>query len=526
MIGARRGRDTAISFNGEIYNFKALRAERLANDEIFDGRSDSEVLLRGLDSEGPAFLQRADGMYGLGYWDGEQLLLARDRFGEKPLYYRLSKGWIAFASELSALHATPDFDDRISVDKIALYCAFHCIPSPYSIYDAISKVPPGASITLSFRNGKVHADTRQTRRFLHAPEPPLALPTPLAERAEGLEALLADAVASRMTGDAPLGVFLSAGVDSAIVAALMARRLDYPACAYSIGLESHPDSEHFAAHDLASLLGLTHQTRMIKAADVAMLERLAADFDEPNGDSSCVLTALLSETVAERGKVVLSGDGADELFAGYSRYQRVDDGVSPGRAYLDDFLVFHGPELERLFGRVPSVCAERIDAIRSLIDTPGDPLVRRLRRVDADEYLCGPVLAKVDRASMRSGVEVRAPFLAPAVTAFAESLTEEECLGRGGKALLKAVADRILPPGWCDRPKRGFGVPMDRWARTYLDQAARTLLLSENCRLAEWIQPERLRSTLSNGATPLSSPRLWTIFALEAWLRAHPGRCA
>ncbi len=521
--------ETAITFNGELYNFQELRRFLERRGAAFESRSDTEVFLRGLDTEGTSFFERVDAMYALGYWSGDTLVLARDSFGEKPLYYLHQGGMIAFASELHALYEVPGFSDRVSPDIVALYCAVHHVPAPYTIYDSIKKLPPGSRLEAGreVARGKSLCIERP-HRFLANGGGLSATGVSRSARVDALEEVVVEAVRSRMTGDVALGAFLSAGVDSGTVVAIMARRCGYPVMTYSIGFEDHPDSEHRRSRELAAWLGLEHENRMLRPDDVAIGHEIARDLDEPNGDSSCLVTALLSERVSRRLKVILSGDGGDELFGGYTRYVdawRRNGGArihSEADDYLDGFLAFSPRELPSLFGPPSGRCRRILAGMREEVGNPDNCLVVNMRRLDADNYLPGAVLAKVDRMSMRHGVEVRAPFLAKSVAAFAETLSAEECVGRGGKGLLKDLADRHLPEGWVERRKQGFGLPMDAWARPFLYGECTRLFTASDCRLAEWIQPERLRAFIAGNGGGASIAQLWTLFILESWLRSHP----
>lgn len=524
LEGARADVSTALSFNGEIYNFEALKAREPLCRRRFATSGDSEVLLAGLDARGLSFVEELDAMYAFAYWDGEALHLARDRFGEKPLYYFVRGAVVCFASELQAFYEVPGFDDRVERGTIALYCAFHQVPAPHSIYAAVKKLEPAATLTVRAKSRhSIAVQLHQRRRFLHQPRQRALAGADAADR---LDDLLEKAVRTRLWAGGPVGAFLSAGVDSATLVAIAAKRLGASLNTYSIGFDDHDGSEHRLAGELAAQLGLKHSTRKINRDDVEGLSGLVEALDEPHGDSSCIVTALLAQKVGADCKVVLTGDGGDELFGGYARYQQAHrralsgaDLGDPGACYLNDFLVFPDAWIGRLFDDADSeICRHKLGDMRARADDDDVPLVDRLRRLDSDDYLPG-VLAKVDRMSMRYGVEVRSPFLSVALADFAETLAPEDCLARGGKGLLKTVADRYLPAHWCDRPKQGFGLPMDEWLGAFMGRACREILLSKECRLAAWISPLRLRRALE---APMSTPQLWTLYSLERWLRTHP----
>ena len=526
----RSGR-SRIVFNGEIYNFPDLRARFAAEGVAFRSGSDTEVLLEALERDGAAALEALDGMFAFAWYDeaSGRLMLARDIFGEKPLYYTDNDTCFAFASELSALAEAPGFDDRIEGDTIARFLAYQYVPAPETIYRGARKLPPGH---LLMREADGTIATRPHYRFV--PDGPAEPTRSLSEAADELEAILARTVRQRLISDVPLGAFLSGGVDSSVVVALAARVLGQPVKTFTIGFAGFAESEHPDAAEVAALLGTDHREQVLAPDSVGLCELIGRVLDEPNADSSCLPTFLLSRFARETVTVALSGDGGDELFGGYGRYMATVEeaeqaerlrlpGFSPGAAYWSArLLVFPESEIQALAGGVPAALADELATARAVLDADPRPLVHRLREADARLYMPGAVLAKVDRMSMQSSLEVRAPLLGREVAAFAMRLAASECVhGGAGKRVLKEVARRYLPAAIIDRPKRGFGLPMGLWGAEALLPAARAELLAGPGCLAAWIPRARIAAYLDHMARDFSAYRVWSLLLLEFWLRTH-----
>ncbi|WP_019012907.1 asparagine synthase (glutamine-hydrolyzing) [Elioraea tepidiphila] len=526
----RSGR-THIVFNGEIYNFRDLRARFEAEGVAFRSDSDTEVLLEALERDGAAALNSLDAMFAFAWYDeaSGRLMLARDIFGEKPLYYTDNDTCFAFASELSALAEVPGFDDRVDGDTIARFLAYQYVPAPETIYRGARKLPPAH---LLMREADGTFATRAHYRFV--PDGPAEPARSLSEAADELEAILVGTVRQRLISDVPLGAFLSGGVDSSLVVALAARVLGQPVKTFTIGFAGFAESEHKDAAEVAGLLGTDHREQVLSPDSVGLCEQIGRVLDEPNADSSCLPTFLLSRFTREAVTVALSGDGGDELFGGYGRYMATVDeateaarlrlpGFSPGAAYWSArLLVFPESELQALAGGVPAALVDEFATARAALDGDPRPLVHRLREADVRMYMPGAVLAKVDRMSMQSSLEVRAPLLGREVADFASRLAASECVrGGAGKHVLKEVARRYLPSAIIDRPKRGFGLPMGLWGAEALLPAARALLLSGPTCLAAWIPRDRLARYLDRMTRDFSAYRVWALLVLEFWLRTH-----
>jgi asparagine synthase (glutamine-hydrolysing) len=524
--------DGRISFNGEIYNFMELRRKLEAEGVRFHSRSDTEVLLAWVDHFGADAIGEVDGMFAFAFYHESEgsLLLARDRFGEKPLYYAETVDWFAFASELSALACLPGFDHTIDADAIAAYLAYQYVPAPGTIYRSARKLLPGHVL---IRKASGAVQQQDYFRFVAGSAP--AAPRSLAEAADQLEDILARSVAARLVSDVPIGAFLSGGVDSATVVAL-ACKTKPELSTFTVGFAGHRESEHAYAAEISAHLGTDHQEQLLTPDALGLCREIGALLDEPNGDTSCLPTLLLSRFTRARATVALSGDGGDEMFGGYNRYfATIEESAraqgnpaiarwSPGATYWSSrILVFPESELALLAGEPPASLINRLAVERAALDSDSRPLIHRLREADAREYMPGAVLAKVDRMSMQASLEVRAPLLGREVADFAAGLSASECFAEGsGKRVLKEVASRHLPVDWMNRPKQGFGLPADLWGAGTLLPAARQALCAKDTRLASWIAPTRLAAYLDHMARDFSPYRVWSLLVLEHWLRTHP----
>jgi len=524
---------SAIAFNGEIYNFLEIRYELESQGERFKTQSDTEVLLSLIREWGTKWLPKLDAMFAFGYYDSRnrELILARDAFGEKPLYYVETDRYFAFASELHALARLPGFDCHIDLDTVATYLSFQYVPAPNTIYQRANKLSPGCFLRLKpsavpiveryfqFKTGSVRTSKRS-----------------LDDLADELEAILVTALRRRLISDVPLGAFLSGGVDSSTVAALITKKLGVALKTFSIGFAGQPDSEHLDAAAIAQHLGTEHHEQVLQGYSLELGRHIGSVLDEPNGDSSCLPTYLVSRHARETVTVAISGDGGDEMFGGYGRYfatvdedARIRSGIlnlgwwSPGAAYISSrLLVFRDQDIEMLFGEVPKGLADLLGGLRKQLNKDSRPLLNVLRELDANTYLAGAVLAKVDRMSMQHSLEVRTPFLGIEVAKFAADLAADDCYEHGqGKLVLKRVASRYLPAEWLARPKRGFGLPPHVWNKEHILPLVRPLLLTPDSRLGAWIDRKRMTTFLDNQNGEFSAYACWHLFILEIWLRTH-----
>ncbi len=510
------GRYTLV-FNGEIFNFRELRAELEQVGEIFHTKSDTEVLLKLLIREGADCLPRLNGFFAFAFYDAatKTLLLARDYHGVKPLYYfHLPTGEFAFASRFGTLTLCPGCPDRISLSALADYLSFQYIPAPATIREGVKKLLPGTAVEFQLETGG-------TREIDWGAQNQIEPETMSYEDAcVCMHSLLSGAVKRRLVADVPLGVFLSGGLDSAIVALLAAKHSTAPLECFSIGFDDprydeSADCKATAAH-LAKIAphGLHHHIRTVQPQDFDLLPKLAAEFGEPYADASMLPSYFLAAFAREHVTVALSGDGADELFGGYERYRAMhilqnlraftpgflwsaaaaclpDSGERSKAGRLKRFLRLGavsgtGARYDALMshfaadsiGMIAPDLRSYFNTKRSLPEAP--ELMASLMEDDLHRYLPGDVLTKVDVCSMAASLEVRNPFLDPKVSRFARALPVEfKIRGSRRKRILGDAFAKELPPGLAERCKRGFGVPVAAWFRTVWRDRLRAALLDE-----------------------------------------------
>jgi len=542
--------------NGEIYNYLELRAELASCGHRFATRCDTEVLVHLYEELGPAFAERLRGMFAIAIWDAgrRRLVLARDRYGIKPLYYRDTSGGLEFASELRALPR-----GEIDPDAVEAFLAFNSVPAPYSIFRETRKLPPGH--VLVWEDGAVTIE----RYSRPAPEAASDVRNDDAEElAEELRARLRDSVRAHLIADVPVGVLLSGGVDSSLLAALAAQESGEAVHTFSIGFEERSFDELDDARSVAERYGTVHEELVVRPDAALLLPTLAETFDEPFADSSALPTYLVSELASQHVKVALSGEGADELFGGYYTYaadllaMRVG-GLAPlarplverlptstRKASLDykakRFVRGAGlPPLERhhawkeIFA--PDARAE-LTGHRSAFDpvgllrerfqeTEGADLLARLQDVDVGTYLVDDLLVKTDRASMAHSLEARVPYLDPLVTSLAFALpTKLKVRGLRKKLLLRKAAAPLLPRRIVYGRKRGFSIPAAAWLRGDLEPFARDVLSTDTLRRQGFLEPgpvTRLIDRHVAGEEDLSR-QLWGLLSFTLWHEQHVER--
>jgi len=537
--------------NGEIYNYPDLRRELERRGHVFKTRCDTEVHLHLYEEHGPEYARLLRGMFAVALWDSRRrrLVLARDRYGIKPLYYRNVGGTLEFASELRALPR-----GEIDVDALEAFLAFNSIPAPYSIFRDIRKLPAGH--VLVWQEDGTLGLTRYAR-----PGPLPVREDDEAELVEELRARLRDSVRAHLLSDVPVGVLLSGGVDSAVLAALAAQETSDPVHTFTIGFEERSFDERADARLVAERYGTDHHELLVKPDPQLLFETLADVFDEPFADSSALPTYLVSQLAAEHVKVALSGEGGDELFGGYYTYaadliaQRFGGlaglarplverlPTSTARASFDykakRFVrAAHLPPLERHHGwkeifspelraelRGTSGAFEPLDVYRArYAETAGAPELARLQDVDFGIYLVDDLLVKTDRASMANSLEARVPFLDSVVTNFAFSLpTKHKVRGLSKKVLLRKAAEPLLPREVVHGRKRGFSIPAAAWLRGELEPFARATLSPETLRRQGFFEPAvvtRLIDDHVNGAEDRSR-QLWGLLAFTLWHERH-----
>ena len=538
--------------NGEIYNYRELRARLEQRGHAFSTRSDTEVLVHLYEEQGPDFLADLRGMFALALWDTRErrLLLARDRFGIKPLYYRTEGGLLSFASELKALPRR-----EVDLDAVQAFLAFNSIPAPLSIWQNTRKLPAGHLLRWEGSGGP------RVERYARVAPAPLSevRQESEAELAEELRARLRDSVRAHLVADVPVGVLLSGGIDSGTLAALAAVESGERVQTFSIGFEESSFDELADARKVAERYGTDHHELVVRPDAAELLPRLAAVFDEPFADSSALPTYLVSELAASHVKVALSGEGGDELFGGYYTY--VADLLAPrfGRAAgalrpLVERLptssakasfdykakrfarAAHLPALERhhawkeIFSpdaRAELLRPERgnrwspLEVLRTrFADSEGAELLARLQAVDLGVYLVDDLLVKTDRASMAHSLEARVPYLDTVVAELALALpTRLKVRGLAKKRLLRRAVAPLLPRSVVYGKKRGFSIPAATWLRGDLEPFARTVLSVDNIRRQGFFRPEAVTRVLDDhvrGREDLSR-QLWGLLAFTLW---------
>ncbi len=566
------------TINGEIYNFVTLRAELEATGKIaWRGHSDSEVLLEAIARWGlVTALRRAAGMFALGLWDRQSrtLQLARDRFGEKPLYYNLKGETLSFASELGALEQLPDLDLDLDPGALSLYFRYGYIPAPYAIYSSVRKLPPACVLT--WRAGEAGAITPY---FSVSDLVEAGRADPLTNDESAIEALdlaLRAAVGGQMVADVPLGAFLSGGVDSSLIVGVMQALSDRPVKTFTLGFESPVFNEAEHAKAVARHLGTDHTEHYVTVKDAqAIAPQLGDLYDEPFADASQIPTYLISKMAREHVTVSLTGDGGDEMFAGYVRYPGVPRlwkaiGKAPFRGLAGRFLADLpmglvetglaalgplarqytsrgrlGPALRKVARWLPARDLDDLyertmtawpdpaallvgGAVTTTAWRPDSPrLARPLERMlwrDSVDYLPGDILCKVDRAAMAVALETRVPLLDHNVAALAWRAPDGMKIREGEtKWLMRRVLDRYVPRALIDRPKMGFSVPLHDWLTKDLRDWAEGLLDPVVIVRQGVLNPEPVarvwRRYLSGDSS--ADHQIWTLLMFQSWMAAR-----
>ncbi|HEY6231195.1 MAG TPA: asparagine synthase (glutamine-hydrolyzing) [Pyrinomonadaceae bacterium] len=555
-------KSVAVILNGEIYNYREIRERLEQRGHAFRSQSDTEVLPHLYEEYGDEMVQHLNGMFAFALWDAKRrrLLIARDRFGEKPLYWGVFDNTLLFASEPKVLLAHPSVRSSLNHQALRQYLSFDYVPAPLTIYEGINKLP--AAHTLTLENGKV-----ETRRYWSLSYKTFDPAPTEAEAAEHLVELLAESVRLRLVSDVPLGVLLSGGVDSSTVAALAVRASSEAVKTFSISFAESSFDESSYARAVAKYLGTDHHEERLSANLAAnLVSEIGSWMDEPFSDPSLVPTYLLSRFTRKHVTVALGGDGGDELFAGYPMYR--------GHRWADTYAklprALRGGLIEPLIGMLPVktknlsfdykatrfitgskydriarhhiwfgsfnpaeqkllLTAEVLrhtesdiyrDARTMLAECDATDVLEQMQNLDTRLYLAEDILTKVDRASMAVSLEVRAPFLDPRVAEFAASLPPNYKLrGRKTKYILKRAVADFLPPFVTRRGKKGFGVPVAEWLKGKLRPLARDLLSPDRVRRAGVFNPAYVTKLQDEHERGIANHRklLWTLLMFELW---------
>ncbi len=547
--------------NGEIYNYRELRAELAGRGHTFRTQGDTEVLVHLYEEYGLAFAERLRGMFAIAVWDrkARRLVIARDRYGIKPLFYSVQGGSLAFASELKALLVAPWIGREIDIDALDAYLAFGFVPAPLTIYCGIRKLPPGTLLVWDHGSRDARLE-RYTKPAAESQRPLEA--TDAATLAEELRERLRDSVAAHLIADVPVGVLLSGGLDSSTIVALAAELSSEPVRTFTVGFEEQHFDERGPARLVADRYGTDHHEIVVPPDAVSLLPRIAEVFDEPFADDSALPTYLVSELASAHVKVALSGEGGDELFGGYNYYLAHALAPALGRA-----ATVARPLVERLpsssskastfdwrakrFAR--SACLPTLDrhyAWKTLVppdererllvperngslgprellaerfsESEGLEELARVMDLDIGVFLVDDMLVKTDRASMAHSLEVRVPILDPVVADFALALPSRmkvRALSRTKKYLLRKAAEPLLPREILEGEKRGLSIPLAAWLRGELQPLVRDVLSPESLRRHGYFDPDVVERIVDDHIAGRSdeSRKLWALVTFCRW---------
>jgi len=557
-------KSVVVMMNGELYNYREVRRELEGKGYSFRTNSDTEILPHLYVEYGDAMLDHLNGMYAFALWDTQRkrLMIARDRFGEKPLYYGVFDGKLLYASEPKSLLAHPSVNAEIDLDAMRHYLSYDYVPAPRSIFKGISKLPAGHVLTVE--NGDI-----EIRRYwdldleasMHTGH------SSLDEKADELRELLSDAVRMRLVADVPLGILLSGGIDSSAIAALAVRHSTERVKTFSIGFEEDSFDESKYARMVARHLDTEHYEDKLSAATAGdLVSEIGKWLDEPLSDGSLIPTFLLASFVRKHVTVALGGDGGDELFAGYPMYYA----HQVAKKYLSVPSFLRSGMIEPVVNRLPVstknmsfdykakrfVRAANLDIVerhhtwfgsfsldeqsqlltRDIIDSTDGDIYRGPRELylshtglndvalmqylDINYYMAEDILTKVDRAAMAVSLETRAPFLDPRVGQFAASLpTNYKLRGKNGKVILKKAVQSMLPPAILDRPKKGFGIPIAEWLKGRLNHLLHDLLAPSRLKDQGIFDPTFVSRLITEHESGRAShhKQLWTLLVFQLW---------
>jgi asparagine synthase (glutamine-hydrolysing) len=548
--------EIVVSQNGEIYNYVELRDDLVRRGHQFRTKGDTEIIAHLYEEYGERFVDHLRGMFAIALWDGRarRLVLARDRLGKKPLYWRLSEGRLSYGSELKALLEDETVERVVDRRSLALFLQYQYVPAPRTILSGIAKLPPASLLVWD-------GDEPVISRYWNPEYAPKSSRS-FEEDAEAALDLLRESVRLRLRSDVPVGVFLSGGMDSSVVTALAAELSEQPVRTYSIGFEENRYNELPYARAVARHFGTSHTEAVVRLDVMDLLPELAEHYDEPFGDSSAVPTFRVAQLAAADVKVALTGDGGDESFAGYLRYAaqltlgRISMLPAPlvrtlagtarmaiapfgdrslrrklrwvartavrdrDRRYLALMSIFDDARRAELL-RDPAE-SETSDYLLDVLGSGPSSDLDRILRGDLLTYLPEDLLVKMDRATMAHSLEARAPLLDHRLVEFAAALPEDRKLAHGtSKVLLRAVARRLMPKELVERPKMGFGAPVGAWFDGPLGDRFEELVLAPDGALRDHLDPAvaaRLLREHRKGSST-HEHRLWLLLMFELWAR-------
>jgi asparagine synthase (glutamine-hydrolysing) len=547
--------------NGEIYNYRELRRELEGRGHRFSTHSDTEVLVHLYEEHGDHFAERLRGMFAVALWDSRKrrLVLARDRFGIKPLHYRLTSDSLSFASELKALLRDPGFSREIDLDALEAFLAFSFVPAPMTIFTEARKLLPGHVLVWDERGGRENVRIEEYARPAAVPEEQLRSEDEETLAAELLERLR-DSVRAHLIADVPVGVLLSGGVDSAALTALAAEESSAPVNTFTIGFDERHFDEREPARLIAERYGTDHHELVLRPDAVELLPALAEVYDEPFSDGSAIPTYLVSQLARENVKVALSGEGGDEFFGGYNYYvghrlapilgpisapirlfaERLPTSTAKSSTFdhrVKRFARSAGlPTLERhyrwktitpLEEREQLILPERRGS-QALFDLLSDRFaaskgaddLARVMDLDIGIFLVDDMLARTDRASMAHSLETRVPVLDPVISEFAFALPSHfKVRGFKKKRLLKKAVEPLVPDSILNAEKRGFSMPLAAWLRTDLKPMVGDLLSADNIRRQGFFRPEAVRLLIDeHWAGRVDHHRkIWALLVFSLW---------
>jgi asparagine synthase (glutamine-hydrolysing) len=561
-----------IAFNGEVYNYRELKPELESLGHQFRTASDTECIVHAYEQWGNDCVQHLRGMFAFAIWDERQrrLFLARDRMGQKPLVYRIANGRLAFASELKALLQIPGAPRDVDPRAVADFVTLQYVPHPRTMLTGYHKLPPAHWAEFDAQTGdlKIHRYWRAPYARPDEQEPKKDLSDPAAISA-ALRETLTEAVRLRMRSDVPFGAFLSGGVDSTIITGLMQQQTSQRVKTFSIGFSVKKYDERSYAREAATKLGTEHHEFVVDPSAVEMLPRLTWHYDEPFADSSAIPTMYLSQLTRQHVTVALSGDGGDELFAGYDRYRAVELaaeidrwpwifraplyspiwrympapvqqksrlrqvkrfvaalGLAPERRYGNWMSIYDDGRRQSLFTPEFQRTLQGHDGLSFLLESYAacseEDFVQRTTCVDTETYLPCDILTKVDIASMAFSLEARSPFMDHRVVELAAAIPRPLKLQKGlGKQILIKTFEDLLPKSIQTRPKMGFGVPLDHWFRNELREMITDTLLDSRTLGRGYFNAAAIRSMIDEHTRSQwdHSSRLWLLLVFELWHR-------